>query len=268
VPIHPTALIDPLATIDPTADVGPYVVIDGPVEIGPRTRLMAQVVVVGRTVVGADNVIHPGAVLGDEPQDLKYAGAPTGLRVGDRNVIREHAELHRATTPETWTIVGNDNFLMTSSHVAHNCTVGNHVILASGATLAGHVTVGDQAFVSGNCVVHQFTRIGRLAIMRGLSRASRDIPPFAISDGTHVVRGVNRVGLRRAGLDATAVRTLVNAFRRLFHVRCNLREAMAEVEATYRTAEVDELLAFIRSSKRGVAMGPPRAVAATSDDDE
>lgn len=267
-PIHPTAIVDPLATIDPTADLGPYVVVEGPVEIGPRTRLMAHAVVLGRTVIGADNVIHPGAVLGDAPQDLKYADAPTGLRIGDRNVIREHAELHRATAPETWTIVGDDNFLMTSAHVAHNCTVGNQVIVASGALLAGHVTVGDQAFISGNCVVHQFTRVGRLAIMRGLARASRDVPPFAIADDTHVVRGVNRVGLRRAGLDAGAIRTLVNAFRILFRVRRNLREAMAEVEAQCRSAEVDELLAFIRASKRGVAMGPPRASAAAAVPDD
>jgi UDP-N-acetylglucosamine acyltransferase len=267
VTIHPTALVDPLATIDPTAEIGPYVVIEGPVEIGPRTRLMAHAVVLGRTVVGADNVIHAGAVLGDTPQDVKYAGAPTGLRIGDRNVIREHAVLQRATSAETWTIVGDENYFMTNAHVAHNCTVGTHVTVASGALLAGHVTVGDQAFVSGNCVVHQFTRIGRLAIMRGLARASRDIPPFAIADGTHEIRGVNRVGLRRAGFDTAAIRTLVRAFRTLFRVRRNLSEAMTQVEAECRSPEVDELLAFIRSAKRGVAMGPPRAMAARSDDE-
>lgn len=268
-PIHPTALVDAQATIDPTADIGPYVVIEGPVEVGARTRLMAHTVVVGRTILGADNVVHFGAVLGDAPQDLKYTDAPTGLRIGDRNVIREHAELHRGTAPNTWTTVGNDNFLMTSAHVAHNCTVGNQVIMATGALLAGHVTVGNQAFVSGNCVVHQFTRVGRLAIMRGLSRASRDVPPFSIMDGTHTVRGVNRVGLRRAGFDAARIRTLVRAFRILFRVRTNLREAVARVEAECRSPDVDELLGFIREAKHGVAMGPPRSggVATASDDD-
>jgi UDP-N-acetylglucosamine acyltransferase len=256
VPIHPTAIVDRQATIDPTADVGPYVVIEGPVEIGPRTRLAAHVVVLGRTIIGADNVVHSGAVLGDEPQDLKYAGAPTGLRVGDRNVVREHVVLHRATAPDTWTIVGDDNFFMTNAHVAHNCTVGNQVILATGATLAGNVSVGDQAFVSGNCVVHQFCRVGRLSIMRGLSRASRDVPPFAISDWTHVVRGVNRVGLRRAGFDAGRIRAISTAFRILFRVRTNLREAMARVEAECPSPDVAELLAFIRESKRGVGSGP------------
>ncbi len=257
-PIHPTAIVDRHATIDPTAEIGPYVVIEGTAEIGPRTKLAAHVVVLGRTIVGADNVVHPGAVLGDEPQDLKYAGAPTGLRVGDRNVIREHVVLHRATEPDTWTVVGDDNFLMTNAHVAHNCTIGNQVILATGATLAGNVTVGDQAFVSGNCVVHQFCRVGRLSIMRGLSRASRDVPPFAISDWTHVVRGVNRVGLRRAGFDAGRIRAVSTAFRMLFRVRMNLREAMARVEAECPSPDVAELLAFIRESKRGVAFGPRR----------
>ncbi len=267
-PIHATALVDRHATVDPTADIGPFVVVDGPAEIGPRTRIMAHAVVLGRTVIGADNVIHPGAVLGDAPQDLKYAGVPTGLRIGDRNVIREHGALHRGTAPDTWTVIGDDNFLMTNAHVAHNCTVGNQVILASGVLLAGHVSVADQAFVSGNCVVHQYTRVGRLAIMRGLSRASRDVPPFAIMDGTHTVRGVNRVGLRRAGFDAARVRTIVQAFRILFRVRANLREAIARVEAECRSADVDEILAFIRAAKHGVAMGAPRGRAAVDPGDD
>lgn len=265
-PIHPTALVDRHATIDPTADIGPYVVLDGPVEVGARTRVMAHAVLLGRTVVGDDTVVHPGAVLGDAPQDLKYVDAPTGVRIGHRNVIREHVQVHRGTAPDTWTIVGDDCFLMANAHVAHNCVVGSHVIVASGALLAGHVTVGDGAFVSGNCVVHQYTRIGRLAIMRGLSRASRDVPPFSILDGTHTVRGVNRVGLRRAGFDAARIRLLVRAFRILFGVRTNLRMAMTRVEAECRSPDVDELLAFIRAATRGVAMGPPRGGPAAEDD--
>jgi UDP-N-acetylglucosamine acyltransferase len=266
VPIHPTAIVDPRATIDATAELGPYVVVDGPAEIGARTRLAPHVVVLGRTIVGADNVVHAGAVLGDEPQDSKYAGIPTGVRIGDRNVIREHVVVHRPTSAETWTTIGDDCFLMTNAHVAHDCAVGNQVILATGATLAGHVTVGDQAFVSGNCVVHQYCRVGRLSIMRGLSRASRDVPPFAISDWTHVVRGLNRVGLRRAGFDPGRIRVLANAFRALFRVRTNLREAMARVEAEGPSADVAELLAFIRESKRGVAFGPRRGAADGGDE--
>jgi UDP-N-acetylglucosamine acyltransferase len=265
VAIHPTAVVDPRAEIDPAADIGPYVVIEGPVRIGPRTRVMAHAFLTGDTHLGADNVVHPGAIVGHEPQDLAYRGAPTGLRIGDRNVIREHAEIHRATQEGTVTVVGSDNYLMSHAHIAHNCRVGDRTIVCSGALVAGHAVLEDQAFVSGNCVVHQHVRIGRLAILRGLSRTSRDVPPFSIMDGTHTVRGVNRVGLRRAGLDAARIRTLVTAFRMLFRTRQNLREAMAQVKASLQSPEVDELLAFIRAAKRGVAMGP-RAGSATDDD--
>jgi UDP-N-acetylglucosamine acyltransferase len=258
VPVHPTALVDPRAEIDPSAEIGPYVVVDGPVRIGARTRVLTGAYLTGHTELGADNVVHPGAVVGHEPQDLAYRGAETGLRIGDRNVLREHCEVHRGTAPGTWTEIGDDNYLMSQVHVGHNCRLGNGIIMATGATLGGHVVVGDRVFISGNCVVHQHCRIGRLAIMRGLSRASRDLPPFAIIDGTHTVRGVNRIGLRRAGFDRDRIRAITLAFRVLFHARTNLGAAMARVEAEVRSPEVDELLAFIRGSRRGVAMGPAR----------
>ena len=265
-PIHPTAIVDPRAEIDASADVGPYVVIDGPVRIGARTRVMAGAYLTAATTIGADNVIHPHAVLGHEPQDLNYRGAPTELRIGDRNVIREHAEIHRGTPAGTWTEIGDDNFLMSRAHVAHNCRLGSRTILATGATLGGHAVIEDLAFVSGNCVVHQYARVGRLAIMQGLSRTSRDVPPYAIMDATHEVRGLNRIGLRRAGFDVERIRALAAAFRILFRVRTNLREAALRVEAELRSEDVDYLLAFIRASKRGVAQGPRRAPA--EDDDE
>ena len=265
-PIHPTAVVDRAAEIDASAAIGPYVVIEGPVRIGPRTRVMAGVYLAGRTELGADNVVHPGAVLGDEPQDLAYTDAPTGLRIGDRNVFREHTEVHRATQPDTWTEIGDDNYLMSQSHVAHNCRLGHRVIVATGALLGGHVVVEDQAFISGNCVVHQHCRVGRLAIMRGLSRASRDVPPFAIMDGTHTVRGLNRVGLRRAGFDAARIRALATAFRVLFRVRTNMRAAIARVEAEVRSPDVDYLLAFLRASVRGVATGPRLGTDASGDE--
>ena len=265
-PIHPTAVVDRAAEIDPSAAIGSYVVIEGPVRIGPRTRVMAGVYLAGRTELGADNVVHPGAVLGDEPQDLAYTDAPTGLRIGDRNVFREHTEVHRATQPDTWTEIGDDNYLMSQSHVAHNCRLGHRVIVATGALLGGHVVVEDQAFISGNCVVHQHCRVGRLAIMRGLSRASRDVPPFAIMDGTHTVRGLNRVGLRRAGFDAARIRALATAFRVLFRVRTNMRAAIARVEAEVRSPDVDYLLAFLRASVRGVATGPRLGTDASGDE--
>jgi len=268
VPIHPTAIVDPRAEVDATADVGPYVVVDGPVRIGSGTRVMAHAYLTGHTEIGPDNVIHPGASIGHEPMDLAYRGAPTGLRIGARNVFREHSEVHRATQPDTWTEIGDDCYLMSRAHVAHNCVVGDHVIVCTGALVAGHVTLGDHAFISGNCVIHQHTRIGRLAIMRGLSRASRDVPPFAIMDETHVVRGLNRTGLRRAGFDAARIRTLATAFRILFFTRANLTEAMARVEAECRSPDVDEVLAFIRAANRGVAMGPARGRRAGADTED
>jgi UDP-N-acetylglucosamine acyltransferase len=258
VPIHPSAIFDARAELDASVDVGPYVVIDGPVRIGARTRVMAGAFLTGRCEIGADNVVHPGAVIGHEPQDLAYRGAPTGLRIGDRNVLREHCEVHRGTEEGTWTEIGSDNFLMSRVHVAHNCHIGNRTVLATGATLGGHAHVEDQAFISGNCVVHQFCRIGRLAIMQGLSRTSRDVPPFAIMDSLHVVRGLNRIGLRRAGFDAERIRILAHAYRILFRVRTNLRLAMARVEAELSSPDVDYLLAFMRASRRGVAVGRSR----------
>jgi UDP-N-acetylglucosamine acyltransferase len=254
--IHPTAIVDRRAEIDATADIGPFVIIDGPLTIGAGTRVLAHAHLSGQTVIGRENVIHMGAVIGHVPQDLGYRGALTGLRIGDRNIIREHAEVHRATRLERPTAIGDDNFLFARAHVAHDCQVGNGVLIASGAMLAGHVEVGDRAYVSGNCVVHQFVRIGRLALLRGGSRTSRDVPPFALMDGTHTVRGINRVGLRRAGIPAARIRAVQRAFGILFRTRRNLREALAEVEAGELSDEVRELVAFIRASRRGVCVAP------------
>jgi UDP-N-acetylglucosamine acyltransferase len=163
-------------------------------------------------------------------------------------------------------VIGDDNFLMTHSHVAHDCHVGNRTIMATGAVLGGHVTLEDQAYVSGNCVVHQFVRIGRLAFLRGLSRSARDVPPFCIMDGTHMVRGLNRVGLRRAGWRPEQIRAVQQAFVRLFRTRRNLAVALSEIASEETTAEVRELVDFIRASKRGVCFGP-RGHAASDEDD-
>jgi UDP-N-acetylglucosamine acyltransferase len=268
VPIHPTAVVDPRAEVDPSADLGPYVVVDGPVRIGARTRVMAGAYLSGDTRIGADNVIHPYAIVGHEPQHVHYKGAPTSLRIGDRNVIREHAEIHRALEPGNSTEMGDENFLMSHAHVAHDCRIGNRTIIATGAALGGHVVVEDQAFVSGNCVVHQHARVGRLAIMQGLSRTSLDVPPFSTLGADMYVVGMNRIGLRRAGFDAARIDALGAAFRILFRTRTNLRLAMARVEEKVRSPDVEYLLAFIRASARGVTQGPPRGrrVADAADD--
>jgi UDP-N-acetylglucosamine acyltransferase len=265
--IHRTAIVDPRAEIDSSAEIGPYVVIDGAVVVGPRTRVLAHVVLTGHTTIGADNVIHPSAVIGDEPQDLGFPREESYLRMGDRNVIREHVTIHRGTKPGSQTEMGDDNYLMSGAHVGHNCRVGNRTIIANGAMLGGHVQVDDRVFISGNCVVHQFVRVGRLALLRGLSRTSRDVPPFCLMDETHTLRGINVVGLRRAGFGPAQIQGLRRAFTRLFHTRVNLRVAVAELAAQAPSAEVEELIDFIRSSQRGVCFGP-RTLAATADDGE
>jgi UDP-N-acetylglucosamine acyltransferase len=254
--IHPTALVGSAAEIDSSAVLGPYVVIDGRVRIGSDTHVMAHAVVLGSTDIGQRNVIHPGAVLGGEPQDLAFAGGETFLRIGNDNVFREHVQIHRGTIEGSATIVGNRNYLMQNAHVAHNCRIGDDVIVAGGALLAGHVEVDDRAFVSGNCVVHQHVRIGRLALLRGLSRTSRDVPPFCIMDGTHTVRGVNTVGLRRAGFDAARIAAIRHAFATLFARPVHLGHASSRLENDAITDDVRELVAFIRGSKRGVCMAP------------
>ena len=213
--IHPTAIISPQADLDPSVDIGPYVVIDGTVRVGRGTRILAHAVLTGWTEIGEENEIHMGAVIGHVPQDVSYAGAKSFLRIGHRNIIREHSQIHRGTQPESATIIGNDNYLMQHAHVAHNCRLGNQTIIAGGALLAGYVDVADRAFVSGNCVVHQFVKIGTLALLRGLSRTSRDVPPFCIMDGTHTVRGLNVVGLRRAGFSRERITALRRAFAAL-----------------------------------------------------
>ena len=255
-PIHPTALIDPRAEIHPEADIGPYVVIEGPARVGRGTRVLAHAVLTGESEIGDNNEIHMGAVIGHTPQDLAYKGGQSFVKIGHRNVIREHSQIHRGTTEGSATVIGNDNYLMHHSHVAHNCQLGNQTIIAGGALLAGYVQVEDQAFISGNCVVHQFVRIGTLAILRGLSRTSRDVPPFCIMDGTHTVRGLNVVGLRRAGFSHERIRALKQAFTRLFRRKVNLRRVVEELRLEPCSPDVLYLLNFIEQSKRGVCFGP------------
>ena len=254
--IHPTAVIDRRAEIDPSVEIGPYVVVDSPVKIKRGTRVMAHAYLTGLTDIGEDNEIHPGALLGGAPQDKAYKGLTSYLRIGDRNVIREYVQIHRGTAAGSATVLGNDNFLMATSHVGHNCVLADNVVLANGALLGGYVEVGNNVFISGNCVVHQFVKIGDYALMRGLSATSRDVPPFAIVDWQHTVRGVNVVGLQRAGFNETRIRSIRKAFRVLFRSGRNLALAVKEVETSARAnTDVLALLEFINSSKRGVCFG-------------
>jgi UDP-N-acetylglucosamine acyltransferase len=255
--IHSSAVIRGDVELDSGVEIGPFCLLDGRIRIGAGTRLIGHVTLLGETEIGAGNVIHPNVVIGDEPQELAYRGGPRRVRIGARNVFREGVTINRGSEHGDATIIGDDNFFMQNAHAAHDCRVGNATIIAGGALLAGWVEVGDRALVSGNCVVHQYVRIGRLAMMRGLSRTSRDVPPFCIMDLTHTLRGINIVGLRRAGVDANSIRALRKAFATVFGLRQNLKSALERLEMEEpHPAEVNELIAFVRASKRGVAFGP------------
>ncbi len=254
--VHPTAVIDPRAEIHAEVEIGPYVVIDGPVKVRRRTRIMAHAYITGWTEVGEDNEIHPGVILGGAPQDKAYHGEESYLRIGDHNVFREYVQVHRGTAQGSSTVIGSDNFLMAGSHVGHNCKLGDHIVLTNGALLGGYVEVGDRAFISGHCVVHQFVRVGELSLMRGLSGTSRDVPPYSVVDWQHRVRGVNSVGLKKAGFDDRRIREIKETFRILFRKGRNLALAIQEIETKGNySMDVLALLEFIKSSKRGVCFG-------------
>lgn len=252
--IHPTAVIHPKAKLDSTVRVGPFVVIDEAVEVGPDCVIGPHVYITGVTKIGRENQFHAGCVIGDAPQDLKYNGAPTGLHIGDKNVFREHFTVHRSTKAGEETIIGSNNFIMQHSHVAHNCVIGDSVILASGALLGGHVEVQDRAFISGNCLVHQFVRVGTLAMMQGGSAISMDLPPFTIASQAqgNCMCGLNIVGLRRAGFGAEERLELKALYRDLFRSGENLRAAASQAQTKYKSAAARTMLDFVASAKRGV----------------
>jgi len=258
--IDPSARIAPDVELAPDVEVGPGVTIEGPSRVGPGNRILAHAYIGPFTTMGAHNLIGFGAIIGYEPQDYAFKGEESYTIIGDHNLIREYVTIHRGTKPGSATRVGSHNFLMGLSHMAHNAVLGDHVIVVNGALVGGYVEVADRAYISANCLIHQFCRVGALALMRGGSRTSRDVPPYSIIDNEHLVRGLNLVGLKRAGFTGEQIRPLQQAFRILFSRRVNLREALQQVEAEVPlTPEVAHLLEFIRASTRGVAMGPKQA---------
>jgi len=250
--IHPTAIVHPGAKLDPSVEVGPYAVIDGDVEIGPGCVIGPRVYITGRTRIGAGNRFHAGAVIGDAPQDLKYRGEPTGVRIGHNNVFREHCTVHRSTIAGEETVIGSNNYLMVNSHVGHNAVVGDHVILANGALLGGHAVVQDRAFLSGNCLVHQFVRVGTLAMMQGGTAVSQDIPPFTLAHEVNRICGLNIVGLRRAGFSPDERLELKKLYGLLFRRNRPFREALDEAERLFTSRGARILIEFARTTKRGL----------------
>lgn len=252
--IHPTAVIHPKAQLDSTVTVGPCAVIDEGVTVGAHCRVGPHVYLTGGTAVGAHNQFFAGCVIGEAPQDLKYNGEPTRLRIGDHNIFREHVTVHRSTRLGEETVLGSHSFLMAHCHVGHNSALGDHVILANGVLLAGHVTVADRAFLSGNCLVHQFVRVGTLALMQGGSAISKDLPPFTVAQGGNDICGLNTVGLRRAGFSAAQRLELKRLYHALFRSGQNLRTALAEAQKEFTSEAARTLLDFIAASKRGVVV--------------
>jgi UDP-N-acetylglucosamine acyltransferase len=266
--IHPTAIIHPTAKLDSTVRVGPYAIIDEGVEIGPHSVIGPHAYLTGLTTIGAHNRIFAGCVLGEAPQDLKYQGTPTRLRIGDHNVFREYVTVHRSTKAGEETVLGSHNFLMAQCHVAHNCQIGNGVIIANGALLGGHVSVADRAFISGNCLVHQFVRIGTLVLMQGGSRVSKDLPPYTVAREGNGICGLNMVGLRRAGFTPAERLELKELYRVLFREGINLRTAVAAAQAKFSSAPAKIMLDFLAASKRGVCFDAGAQPIASSEDGE
>lgn len=252
--IHPTAVIHPRATLGQDVNIGPYTIIEGPVEIGARTIIEGHCVLKGPTRIGADCRIGPAAHVGTDPQHLHYdATQETWLVIGDHTVIRESASLHRATKAgiENATTVGNRCFLMACSHIGHDTRLGNNVILANAVLLAGHVTVGDGVFLAGGAGVHQFVRIGRLAIMSGNEIATRDVPPFSAARYGGL-KGYNAIGCKRAGIPRESIFAIRKAYH-LYHMHRTLPDAVRTIRATCPAVpEIEELLNFLTSSKRGI----------------
>ena len=250
--IHSTAIIHPQARLGDGVQVGPYAVVDAGVEVGPDCLIGPHVYLTGQTRIGRGNKFHAGCVIGDAPQDLKYRDEPTGVEIGDNNVFREHATVHRSTKVGEITVIGSHNFIMANAHVAHNCAVGNHVILANGALLGGHAQVQDRAFISGNALVHQFCRVGTLAIMRGGSAISKDLPPFTVNRGDNRLAGLNIIGLRRAGFEAAERLELKKLYHTVFRSDKLFRTALAEAQTAYTSRAAKIVLEFLAGAKRGI----------------
>jgi UDP-N-acetylglucosamine acyltransferase len=254
--IHPTAIVDSSARVADSAEIGPYCIVGAGVEIGGGTRMMAHVFLEGPTTIGEDNVFYPYSTVGVASQDLKYRGERAETRIGHRNKIREFVTIHRGTQGGGLvTSIGSDNLLMAYTHVAHDCSIGDHCILVNAATLAGHVTIGDWVELSAFVGVHQFCRIGRHSFVGPHAVVTQDILPYsiAVSEREIKVFGANRVGLERRGFPTETIESLQTSFRLLTRSQLNTSQAIERIRAEVpQTAEIDELLEFIAASKRGV----------------
>jgi UDP-N-acetylglucosamine acyltransferase len=259
--IHPTAIIDKKAELDSTVEVSPHAVIGAEVKIGANTTIGANAVIYGPIEIGSNNRIFPGAALGLDPQDLKYKGAKTGLKIGNNNSFREFVTINRATGENEETIIGNDNLLMAYVHVAHNCIIEDRVVISNSVSLAGHVHIESKAVIGGMLGVHQFVHIGKMAMLGGMSRIDRDVPPFMLVEGNPArVRSLNSIALKRNKVMASENALLKKAFRILYRSGLTLKEALLQLDSLPENEYLTHLRNFIHSSvteegRRGVISG-------------
>jgi UDP-N-acetylglucosamine acyltransferase len=273
-PIDPSASIAPSASVSPQATIGrgvrigEFCVIESDVVIGADCTLEPHVYIKRWTTLGERNEISAGTVLGTDPLDKNFAGERSYLIIGNDNKIREHFTISRGTPPESTTTIGDGNFIMTSGHIAHNCRIGSNTVIASCVLLGGYVEIGDGAFLSGGVLVHQFSKVGRMAMISGNTRVNLDAPPFFTFAGFEIApKGLNVVGLKRAGFEASRIRVLKQAYRYLYRSNLRLEEALARIEAEIPTAETLEIVAFIRGSRRGICRpSRRRSIAAPTQD--
>ncbi|MDP3042046.1 MAG: acyl-ACP--UDP-N-acetylglucosamine O-acyltransferase [Candidatus Omnitrophota bacterium] len=252
--IHPSAIVSSKAKLASGVSVGPFSIISDQASIGANTKIGAHCVIEGNTTIGKNCEIFTGAVVGSRPQDLKFKGEKVFLEIGNNNIIREYCTLNPGTAEGSKTSVGDDNLLMAYSHVAHDCRVGNGCVLANNSTLAGHVSIEDKAVIGGIVAIHQFVRIGMLAIVGGCSKVVQDIPPFSTCDG-HPARvyGLNLVGLRRKGISHDAINKIDQAFKLIFNSGLSVKHALERVEKEIeKTEEIIYLVNFVKSSERGL----------------
>jgi UDP-N-acetylglucosamine acyltransferase len=252
--IHPTAVVDPNAQLGEGVTVGPYSIVDAQVTIGDNTTIGSHCVITGHTVIGKKNRVFTGAVIGSEPQDVKYHGEETWLEIGDGNVIREYVTINPGTGEGSKTVIGNDNWLMIQTHVGHNCVIGNHVKMANLATLGGHVTIEDYATIGGVTPVHQYVRIGCYAMVGGGFRVVQDLVPYMMAgDEPLRIYGLNQVGLERCQFSKETVGLLKKAHRIIFRSKLTVKEAIQALSSDFpNIAEISHLIEFLGSSERGL----------------
>ncbi len=261
--IHPTALVSKGAELG-DVEIGPYAVIEDGVIIRSGTCVLAHAYIAEGTTIGKDCEIHMGAVVGHAPQHLKYKGAKTFLNIGDRNILREYCSVHRGFEEGSSTLIGDDNLFMGFSHIAHDCRIGNSTVVCNGALVAGHVTVDDKAFISGNVTIHQFVRIGSLAMIGGLARVNKDVVPYTLIEGDSEVCSLNTVGIRRSGVSNEAAVQIKQVYKLLYRSGLNVTHALEEIsKSAFSSVEARNMVDFVKNSERGICKH--RKIAANED---